>query len=149
MIFDTPLQDHSPDLILASYYINILVTIIFTIECIFKCIVYGLISNGPQSYLKSNWNLLDFLIILLSMLSIIFDHLSHLQNSSNKLELVKTLRVLRSVKLIAKSEPLKISLQSLIYAMPGIANLTVVLFGFFMLFGIFFLNLFKGKFYSC
>lgn len=83
------------------------------------------------------------------MLSIIFDHLSHLQNSSNKLELVKTLRVLRSVKLIAKSEPLKISLQSLIYAMPGVANLTVVLFGFFMLFGIFFLNLFKGKFYSC
>jgi small neutral amino acid transporter SnatA (MarC family) len=38
---------------------------------------------------------------------------------------------------------------SLVYAMPGIANLAVVIFMFFLLFGIFFLNLFKGKFYSC
>ena len=86
-------------------------------------------------------------------MSIIFDHLvmidSSLTSSSNKLELVKILRVLRSIRLITTSEALKISIMSLIYAIPGIGELAVVILMFFLLFGIFFLNLFKGKFYSC
>lgn len=130
-----------------------IVTIVFTIEFIFKWIVFGVVNNGPSSYFKDGWNLLDFIITFLSILSIIFDHLvmidSSLTSSSNKLELVKILRVLRSIRLITTSEALKISIMSLIYAIPGIGELAVVIFMFFLLFGIFFLNLFKGKFYSC
>lgn len=59
------------------------------------------------------------------------------------------LRVLRSIKIITKNETLKLSVLSLVYAMPGIINLLVIIFIFFFIFGIFFLNLFKGKFYFC
>lgn len=47
----------------------------FAIELIFKWIVYGIISNGPQSYFKDGWNFLDFVITNVSILSIIFDNL--------------------------------------------------------------------------
>jgi voltage-dependent calcium channel T type alpha-1G len=153
MIFDSPLQDQTSTVIIVSTYVNIIVTVVFAIEVIFKWIVYGVINNGPQSYFKDGWNLLDFIITNVSILSIIFDNLvlsgDSLAKSSNKLELVKILRVLRSIRLITRSESLKISIMSLVYAMPGIVNLAIVIFMFFLLFGIFFLNLFKGKFYSC
>ena len=59
------------------------------------------------------------------------------------------LRVLRSLRMISKSEGLKLSVLSLIYSMPGIVNVTIVSLLYLMLLGIFFLNLFKGKFYHC
>ena len=59
------------------------------------------------------------------------------------------LRVLRSIKIITKNEALKLSVLSLVYAMPGIVNLLIIIFIFFFIFGIFFLNLFKGRFYYC
>jgi hypothetical protein len=59
------------------------------------------------------------------------------------------LRVLRSLRMISKNEGLKLSVLSLIYSLPGILNVTVVSSLFFLLFGIFFLNILKGKFYHC
>lgn len=51
--------------------------------------------------------------------------------------------------MISRNEGLKLSVLSLIYSMPGIINVTVVTLLFFLLCGIFFLNMLKGKFYSC
>jgi len=59
------------------------------------------------------------------------------------------LRILRSLRLISKSEGLKLSVVSLIYSLPGILNVTVVTMLFMLLFGIFFLNILKGKFFYC
>ena len=55
---------------------NILVTTVFVFEFLFKIIVFGFISNGPKSYVRDGWNLLDFLIVFISLLSIIFDNLN-------------------------------------------------------------------------
>ena len=74
MIFDSPLSDQKSLVIMTSTYVNIIVTIVFTIECLLKWIVYGVINNGPNSYFKDGWNLLDFFITLLSLLSIAFDY---------------------------------------------------------------------------
>jgi hypothetical protein len=38
---------------------------------------------------------------------------------------------------------------SLVYSLPGILNVTIVTILFLLLFGIFFQNMLKGKFYSC
>ena len=59
------------------------------------------------------------------------------------------LRVLRSIRIITKTEGLQLSVLSLIYSMPGIMNVTVVTILFFVLLGIFFLNMLKGKFHHC
>ena len=51
--------------------------------------------------------------------------------------------------MISRNEGLKLSMLSLIYSLPGIMNVTIVTAIFLLLFGIFFLNMLKGKFYHC
>jgi hypothetical protein len=57
---------------------------------------------------------------------------------------LRMLRVLRPLRMISRNEGLKIAVQSLINAIPGILNVLVISGLFFMLFGILGTNYFKG-----
>ena len=59
------------------------------------------------------------------------------------------LRVLRPLRMISRNEGLKIAVLSLINAVHGIVNASVISLIFFILFGIFGVNQFKGKFNYC
>lgn len=48
--------------------LDYVVTLIFLCELIAKVVVFGLIANGPDSYLKSPWNVLDFFIVGVSIM---------------------------------------------------------------------------------
>ena len=117
---------------------------IFILELVMKTIAMGFIVN-QYSYMRDGWNVLDFLIVVFSVIGYIIEE----GNDGSSFELFKLLRVLRSLRMISKSEGLKLSVLSLIYSMPGILNVTIVSLLFLMLIGIFFLNLFKGKFWNC
>ena len=65
------------------------------------------------------------------------------------MKIVLTLRVLSYVRIITRNESLKLTSVSILYALQDILALTIFIFLIFLIFGIFFLNLFKGKFYSC
>jgi len=45
------------------------VTAIFFVEFILKVVAHGLIFNGPTSYLRSYWNILDLVILITSIVS--------------------------------------------------------------------------------
>jgi Ion transport protein len=66
----TPLNDPAGSVVNALYWIDFFSTIVFTIECVAKIIAFGFIFNGQPSYLKNPWNLLDFVIIVLSIISL-------------------------------------------------------------------------------
>ena len=70
MAFEIPLEDPK----LYKYYIferiNWVATLIFVFELIFKVIVYGFMFNGPESYLKLGWNVLDLFIVITSLISL-------------------------------------------------------------------------------
>ena len=59
------------------------------------------------------------------------------------------LRVLRPLRMVSKNEGLKLAVLSLMNSIPGIINALVIGLLFFLLFGIFGTNYFKGKFYYC
>jgi len=59
------------------------------------------------------------------------------------------MRILRPLRLISKNEGLKIAINSLVFSIPLMINLLLVCFIFFLLFGIFGVNFFKGAFYQC
>ena len=42
-------------------------TVIFSLEMIVKIIAFGVINCGSTSYLRSNWNLLDMIIVIISV----------------------------------------------------------------------------------
>ena len=62
---------------------------------------------------------------------------------------LRIMRVLRPLRVISRNEGLKIAVQCLFNAIPGIVNVLVIALLFFMLFGIFGTNYFKGTFFFC
>ena len=119
-----------------------MITAIFIIELAIKVIVYGLIFNGKQSYLRLGWNILDMFIVCSSILGLLYEY--SFDNSTQHMELFKMLRILRSLRMISKNEGLKLSVTSLVYSLPGILNVTLVSALCLFLLGIFFLNLLRG-----
>lgn len=65
-----PLNDPNGDYQQTLYWIDLVTTIVFFIECLMKIITYGFVTNGEPSYLKNPWNLLDLIISLISLSSI-------------------------------------------------------------------------------
>lgn len=62
---------------------------------------------------------------------------------------MRLFRVLRPLRLIARNDSLKIAINALILSVPKLANLLLVCLIFFLMFGIFGVNFFKGSFFSC
>jgi hypothetical protein len=44
---------------------------VFVAEFLIKVLVLGFACNGPESYLRSAWNIMDFLIVLVSIFGIL------------------------------------------------------------------------------
>lgn len=121
-----------------------IITGIFCLECISKIIVNGFIFNGPTSYLRIGWNILDFFIVLISVISYMLTGIN-----LKSLKVLRLLRVLRPLRMISRNEGLKLCVKSLLLAIPGIFNVLVLSLIFFFIFGIFFTNLLKGKLKRC
>ena len=64
---ENPLSDPESTLASILYYLDIVLTTIFTIEAILKVITYGFLTNGGESYLRNYWNIVDFFIVLFSV----------------------------------------------------------------------------------
>ena len=88
-----------------------IISIIFVIEFVFKVIVHGFII-GPKTYLRDNFNKLDFLIVLFSIVDWILASFSSLD-----LQFVKgfrALRALRPLRVVSKNEGIKTVVNSLL-----------------------------------
>jgi len=118
-------------------------TIIFTIEAITKIIVSGFLFNGKKSYLRSVWNFIDFLTVAISLVSFAFS------SNISFFKTIRMIRFLRPLRLVQKNSGLRIAVQSLINAMPGILNLSIICLCFLIIFAILGVNLFKGSLYLC
>jgi hypothetical protein len=44
---------------------------IFMFELVIKVLVFGFVCNGSNSYLKIGWNVMDFLIVLVSIFGLL------------------------------------------------------------------------------
>lgn len=113
-------------------------------EMMIKVVVFGFITNGPDSYMRSAWNIMDFIIVDFSLISIFF--------SGSNLGAIKTLRmlrVLRPLRMISRNPGLKIAVNALMNAIPFLGDIIVVSLLFLLLFAILCTNFYKGTFFSC
>lgn len=94
--------------------IDLVMTMLFTLEVVIKVISRGLFFNGPNSYLKKPSNVLDFFVVVISLVSTFV--------SSGNLGMVKVLRIAtrltRPMRLVFRDERLKISINVLQAVMP-------------------------------
>jgi len=147
LVLDNPLNDPNSDLAEALGIIEIIVTCIFATECLLKIISYGFLFNGKESYLQDGWNILDFFIVVVSIISLFMS--GDGGDDLKTLKVLRILRVLRPLRVISRNEGLKLAVNSLIRAIPQIANVLIICLLFFLLFGIFGVNFFKGTFFHC
>lgn len=56
-------------------------------------------------------------------------------------------RIFRVFRLIGRNESLKVGVKALIYALPKVANVTMIMLVFFLIFGIVSVNFLKGQFF--
>lgn len=141
LALDNPINDPESNIKKSLYWIDLGTTIIFLFEAVMKNISFGFIFNGKSSYMRQKWNLVDFVIILFSLLS--------LTPLSDNLRSFKIFRVLRILRLITRNEELKVAVRALFLAIPNVANVTIIMILFFLIFGIIAVSYFKGKLFYC
>ena len=121
LAMDNPLNDPNSSVYVGLAYLDIILTSFFLFEAMFKMISFGLVLNGQHSYLRSGWNCIDLLVVLISIVSYAF--------TSQKLKIVKVfrlLKVLRPLRVISRNKGLKIAIESLFMAVPSIINVIMV-----------------------
>ncbi len=117
---------------------DLIFTIIFLIEMILKVIALGFYFT-KDSYMSDNWNRLDGFVVLVSVISLIFP----------SVKVLRALRAVRPIRVIIRSERVKVVVQSLWNAIPAIGNVVVFCGLFWLIFGILGVSLFGGRFWYC
>ena len=110
---------------------NKIITILFTIECILKLSAYGF-----KSFFYSNWNIFDFILVIVSYIDWKFSDFQGVDSSFLRtfqlIRVLKILRVSRILRLIKALKGLEKMLQTLQWALPALKNvlfLTIVIYG--------------------
>ena len=113
-------------------------------EVIIKVIAAGFLLNGNKSYLKNSWNVIDFMIVVISLVSLFLTGID-----LSVIKVLRLARLLRPLRVISKNENLKLSIQALIVAAPAVMNLLIIFLMINFIFAIAAVNLFKGKSFYC
>ena len=106
LTLDNPNLDDESDLAKTLSVCDIVLTCLFTLECIINLILFGFICNGKKSYARDPWNVMDLVIVFFSIFTLV------LQGQGEKdlsiLKIFRMLRVLRPLRFLKRNFGLKI-----------------------------------------
>ena len=125
------------ELVVTMEWINIIFTIIYTLEMIIKMIAY------EKNYFNDGWNVFDFLIVAFAWIGILSELIFNL-NVGALTTVVRAFRILRVLKLIRTAKNLQKILNTFLLAIPELANVGALLFLFLFLFAVLGVFLFSG-----
>ena len=156
MALDSPCEQNMriKKLILA---IDTISTFIFLLEAIFKSISFGFLFNGENSYLRYEYNIIDFSSLVLSIIYLIFSAKSTLDKDSlldsgkgiQILRVIKLLRLVRIMKLIELSKSLQATLRAYYESCIQMLKLVLIECLIILIFDIIGVNYFRGRFSRC
>jgi len=105
--------------------------VIFIFEAAIKITALGF-AFGHQTYMKSPWNTIDFVIVVATLVELI----SYSFKFQINLKILRTLRVLRPLKAMKQVPSLKRQISSLLRSIIGLVNAAVFLGFIFLIFSI-------------
>jgi hypothetical protein len=114
-------------------------TIAFFLEMVIKIIGIGLIMDDG-SYLRDNWNRLDFFIVWASMVELALSDLPI------DIKIFRMLRVLRPLRFISHNVAMRLIVGALIESVGSIMNVLSVVLVMFLIFAIVGFSFFGGGF---
>lgn len=125
---------------------NNIISATFVLEATLKILHKGFIV-GPTAYLKDNWNMLDFTIVMFSLLDWVLSSISSMDIGF--IRSFRALRALRPLRMISKNEGMKNVVNSLLRSIPQLFNVLLISVLFYLVFGILGVQLFRGALGSC
>ena len=135
------LEDSTNSLNRPIQVLDIVFTGLFICEMLLKIIAFGLI-RGNRAYLKDGWSVLDASVVVVSILALVFADFAVVR-------VFRALRALRPLRVVNRNIGLKIVVRALLLALPGVANVALVVFLCFLVFSILGVQLFSGKLGYC
>ncbi|XP_073675197.1 voltage-dependent L-type calcium channel subunit alpha-1D [Garra rufa] len=112
--------------------------VIFTIETFTKILAYGLVMH-PSAYIRSGWNLLDFVIVIVGLFSVIAEMGEHKPGEAHHaagkpggldVKALRAFRVLRPLRLVSGVPSLQIVLNSIMKAMVPLLHIGLLVIEF-------------------
>uniref|UniRef100_A0A915L759 Ion transport domain-containing protein n=1 Tax=Romanomermis culicivorax TaxID=13658 RepID=A0A915L759_ROMCU len=121
---------------------------IFAIECFLKIIAFGFILH-KGSYLRSTWNILDFVVVVTGLVSMInTGEEGKSGDQSVDLRTLRAVRVLRPLKLVSGIPSLQVVLKSILCAMAPLLQIGILVLFAIVIFAIIGLEFYKGIFHT-
>lgn len=143
LAIDTYMSDDDEDVLIFSTYIDNFFNGLFGMECILKLISFGFfMDNG--SYLRDNWNILDFIIVCSSIVD-----MSVASINLPFIKILRLLRTLRPLRFISHNLNMKIVVTALLESAGPIANVSIVVLLIFLMFSIFGMSMLQDRFGYC
>lgn len=145
LALDHPRIDHNSSMKAAINLCDFVFILVFAAEMLLKIIVQGLVLH-PHAYLRSKWNVLDGIVTFFGVITLV---LKGTGADVSFFRAARSMRALRPLRVAVRFEGLKLVIDSLMAAVPGIGNVILVTFLFYIMFGILGLNLFLGSLWYC
>ncbi|KAI8464917.1 MAG: Ion transport protein-domain-containing protein [Monoraphidium minutum] len=139
MAYEYPGMDHGSLDYKIIHWSDVGFTIAFGLEAGVKILAFTF-----RGYIAATTNKVDLLIVITSAALLVFE--------SSQIEAIKALRVLRAAKplrALTRSAGMRLVFKSVTMSLAAMANVSVVVMLFFLIFAILGVQLFSGKFYSC
>ncbi|XP_068234737.1 muscle calcium channel subunit alpha-1-like isoform X6 [Palaemon carinicauda] len=125
--------------------IEVIFMVIFTLECMMKIIAYGFAFH-QGAYIRSVWNSLDFLIVVIGLISGALDVLMKGEGGEAGFDVkaLRAFRVLRPLRLVSGVPSLQVVLNSILKAMVPLLNIALLVMFVIIIYAIIGLELFSG-----
>ena len=123
-----------------------IVSILFIVECVLKIFVMGFVI-GKKTYLRDSFNVLDFVIVVISIVAWILESMEGFDISF--VRAFRALRALRPLKLVSKNEGMKLVVNSILNSIPSLINVGLISILFYFVFGVIGLQMLMGKVSRC
>nr|AAA31159.1 dihydropyridine calcium channel receptor protein [Oryctolagus cuniculus] len=126
---------------------------VFSIEAAMKIIAYGFLFH-QDAYLRSGWNVLDFIIVFLGVFTAILEQVNVIQSNTAPMsskgagldvKALRAFRVLRPLRLVSGVPSLQVVLNSIFKAMLPLFHIALLVLFMVIIYAIIGLELFKGK----
>jgi hypothetical protein len=153
LTINTPLDDPKNSLSRTLFVFDVIFTVIFSTEAVMKIIAFGFFWNqydGISAYARNIWDLLDFVVVVVSIVDLYYTFILDSENSQNlgSIKALRAIRALRPLRMISKSKGLKVAIQALFSSIPSMGNVLIICVLFVLIFAILGVNFFKGAYYT-
>lgn len=125
------------------YYFEIFFAAIFAVEMVVKIVAKGFVVH-KGAYLRSGWNVLDFIIVVSSLISLPLK-----DQNVGVVRVIRTFRVMRPLRAVSRAPGLKRVVESMVQSVKRIWGILCVALVFLFCFSILGVSLFKGRFQYC